>query len=150
MDNLKVQGRPKKLLKGRTHNFYLEDADLDKISALAEARGLTINEVIRRLIKVSEISQADSLERTTAELETLKREHTKLQTESAEKLKLFDTLAAENKTLKEDLATKSKEMDQLVTLKKHQDDKISRLKKRTEMWWTNIKPLNEQTGGETG
>ena len=150
MDNLKVQGRPKKLLKGRTHNFYLEDADLDKISALAEARDLTINEVIRRLIKVSEISHADSLEKTTAELETLKREHTKLQEESAEKLRLFDVVTAENKVLKEDLATKSKEMDLLVILKNKQDDEILKLKKRTTMWWTNVKPLKEQTGGETG
>ena len=143
MDNLKVQGRPKKLLKGRTHNFYLEDADLDKISALAEARGLTINEIIRRLIKVSEISQADSLERVTAELNTLKIEHTKLQEESAEKLRLFDVMTAENKVLKEDLATKSKEMDLLVTLKNHQDDEILRLKKRTAMWWTNMSEVKQ-------
>ena len=144
---LREPGRPNKLLDGVNRQIYVERKDWELLESVASNKkpSIGVNELIRRLINLANIN-------TTTVIEQLKTQTAELSRQlevSAEKLKLFDVVTAENKTLKEDLATKSKEMDLLISLKNHQDDEILKLKKRAAMWWTNVKPLKEQTGGET-
>jgi hypothetical protein len=134
---IREPGRPKVLRDGINTQIYIERADLELLTTEASKRKLSLNELIRRLIRLANIQ-------TTDDIDLLRNDNAKLRLEIdavSDKAKRAEALALELAGVKEELATKSKEMNVLIVLKNHQDDEILKLRKRNANWWLGAKPM---------